>query len=362
MKMGRYRIPAAFIAIAILAFALIAFIVFFSKEPPRKSPPPRETPLPPDTSSQVFCPKAKPARLIRSRIDNGPWTGTFAIHPDKDSDVMLGLKELPGARLSWYRIEPDISVNYKNANYPWERNPYKWIGLAPIQYRRTELTQFRDSWVIRPFGKPSPKDGTKNPTGSYWFQVMVEHNGRCRRSYGPEDNDKRGLNPKVFRVSVRNGDGYHGYLHTFFNVPGVFGSITYQSMNYIGADCADVLVAAYCAWKQIELKRNYNVATLVTGLPRVVKFKIDDGEPDRTLTWGKEIRPGYLIAVRYSGARGYQHIGAFSRDANGNGILDSPDILLHAGPGPLNPTRLGDGMFNGDAVVLKPEFKRLIAR
>ena len=42
------------------------------------------------------------------------------------------------------------------------------------------------------------------------------------------------MSPKVFRVSVRDGEGYVGWLASYFNVPGLFGSVIHQSANYIG--------------------------------------------------------------------------------------------------------------------------------
>jgi hypothetical protein len=238
------------------------------------------------------------------------------------------------------------------------------------------LVEFRDQWEIHPFEKPDSanlqdtalagflgrKPSKPRPHGSFWFQVEVENRGRFTRSYGIEDNDKRGLNPKVFRVSRRDGKGYVGFLTTFFNVPGLFGSIPYQSHNYIGVDCADVLVAAYGKWKRVRFKKDQCVAGLVTGLPKVVKFKIRDGNPKPRIRWGKRIRPGYLIAVRYPGARSYQHIGALAKDANKNGLLDGADLVLHAGPYPLRYSSLKEGKFDGHVVILKPNLSRLASR
>ena len=78
----------------------------------------------------------------------------------------------------------------------------------------------------------------------------------------------KGLPPQVFRVSVRKYGGFLGYLTSFFNVPGVFGSIPYQSNNYIGSDCCDVLTAAYGKWKGKVITKDYNVDMLVSRLPK----------------------------------------------------------------------------------------------
>ncbi len=147
----------------------------------------------------------------------------------------------------------------------------------------------------------------QQPVGSFWFQAEVDDSGTFVRSYGIEGSDKRGLNPKVFRVSRRHGKGYLGFLTSFFNVPGLFGSIPYQRHNYVGVDCADVLVAAYCKWKNTRIKKDQCVAGLVTGLPKVLESELRDGNPTRRIRWDKDVRAGYLLAVRYVGAKVAYH-------------------------------------------------------
>ncbi len=324
-------------------------------------------------------PRGKPRLLIQARIDSGLWITTTSIYPLKSQRVSLRVRKIPNGKVRWFRIRPDTSPMYKNANHPWEKNPYKWVGLAKIKYHRIELVGLRGRWEIRPFDPPDsahrrvanrapaglitrvPGEGRPDvqSVGSFWFQVEVEDSGTSVRSYGIEDNDKRGLNPKVFRVSRRDGKGYLGFLTSFFNVPGLFGSIPYQSHNYIGVDCADVLVAAYCKWKNTRIKKDQCVAGLVKGLLKVLESDLRDGNPERRIRWGTDVRAGYLLAVRYVGAKSYQHIGALAEDANSNGLLDAEDLVLHAGPSPLHYTRFKTGKFDGHIMVLKPDFSRL---
>jgi hypothetical protein len=263
---------------------------------------------------------------------------------------------------------------YKNANFPWEKDPYKWIGLAKIDYQRKELTKFRYLWQINPFddeNNPEVRDKESSSyrfsqnkaensrfyhkdVGSFWFQAEIAQEGKIYRSPGIEDSDERGLSPKVFRISIRDGNGYIGYLTSFFNVPGLFGSITYQSSNYIGTDCADVLMAAYGKWKNKPITKNYNVAMLVSRWRHVEEFDILQGTPDKQLKWGRDINPGDFIAVRYSSSKQYQHIGALFEDANKDGLFDGGDIAIHAGPVPLHCSYIREGNFDGHVVVLKP--------
>jgi hypothetical protein len=257
---------------------------------------------------------------------------------------------------------------------PWEKDAYKWIGLAKIDYQRKELTEIQGRWQIEPFDnenntqvrdrksssfrslwdKAANSKFYHEDVGSFWFQAEVKKEGVIYRSPGIEDSDNKGLSPKVFRVSIRDGEGYIGYLTSFFNVPALFGSVTYQSNNYIGVDCADVLVAAYGKWKNKPIEKNYNVAMLVSQWPKVQEFDLLEGTANKQLKWGRDVRPGYFIAVRYSGSKQYQHIGALFSDANRNGVLDGGDLVIHAGPVPLHCSYLREGNFDGHIVILQP--------
>ncbi len=312
-----------------------------------------------------------PATLtIQSRIADGRWTKDKGVYPLKGQSVTLRIDPVRGGKTRWFQIVPDVSKFYKNANFPWDPEPYKWIGLSQIDYYRRELVQFRGLWQIEPFaatagdctplskGIPESRFYHRD-VGSFWFQVEVEKGGKTSRSPGIEDSDKKGLSPRVFRVSVRDGAGYLGYLATFFNVPGVFGSVPYQSNNYIGVDCCDVLVAAYGRWRNTTIKKNYSVSMLVTHLPKRTEFDLSGGRPDRPILWGKDVHPGDLIAVKYRGARSYQHIGALYRDVDKDGVLGAEDMVIHAGPQSLAYACLSAGPFNGHVMVLDPTWSKL---
>ena len=189
--------------------------------------------------------------------------------------------------------------------------------------------------------------------------MEVERGRVAQRSPGIEDINDKGLSPQVFRVSVRESQGYLGYLTTFFNVPAVFGSIPYQSNNYIGADCCDVLTSAYGKWKGKDIKKDYNVDMLVSRLSKRATAKVTNGVPDKTLKWGKDVRPGDLIAVKYVDAKRYQHIGALYSDADKNGALSEGDLIIHAGPWPLHFSYLKEGGFDGHVVILDPKLSVL---
>ena len=312
---------------------------------------------------------AKPPR-IESRVGEGAWRSDAAIYPLKGEAVRLRVKPVEGATIRWYRIYPDISHDYKNANYPWDPNPYEWIGWAKIDYRREELSRHRGEWELNPLDdaghvirgdgetalQPHPTDTPhyRADAGSSWFQVEIEKGGAIQRSPGIDEGDARGLSPNVFRMSIRDGDGYLGFVTSYLNVPGLFGSTPYQSGNYVGVDCADVLMAAFSRSRGQAPQRDYNVAMLVKELSTVARFALAGGRPDAAVAFGSQVRPGDLIATRYAGQRQFQHVGALYSDANADGRLDEGDLVLHAGPDSLHVSRLSEGGFDGEVVILRP--------
>src|SRR5207248_10608299 len=88
----------------------------------------------------------------------------------------------------------------------------------------------------------------------------------------PDAADSDGMiSPRVFRYTFRSGDDFLGWLSSFFNVPYLFGSAgkgaRSQAERYLGADCADILVAAL---RRSGVSIDYtSVADMVDALPKV---------------------------------------------------------------------------------------------
>ncbi len=191
--------------------------------------------------------------------------------------------------IKWYQIIPNVSKFYKNANFPWDPKPYQWAGFGKLEYEKVEIKEFKDKEVVTitpellEINRPQGYDLYASKAGSFWFQaVATDSRGKTIKSVGLKQNNARGLSPKVFRVSYMESKNYIGYLTTFFNVPGIFGSIPYQSKNYIGVDCADVLMAVSSIMTKKKLK-DYNVAMLVTRLKKRATLRIKDGKPSKKL-------------------------------------------------------------------------------
>jgi hypothetical protein len=149
------------------------------------------------------------------------------------------------------------------------------------------------------------------------------------------------ISDRVFRYTVRRGDGFLGWVTSYFNVPYLFGSAgkgaRSQAERYVGADCADILVAALrrSGARQIDYS---SVIDLVGRLPRTggpVEVAPCDGggacpQPGPRLRFGSDVAPGDLLALDYIGAdelpRAWDHIVALVEDRGPNGA--PPDGLL----------------------------------
>lgn len=273
-----------------------------------------------------------------------------------------------GDEIRWWQLIPDTRQYYKNANHPWEPNAYQWVGFAKIPCLRRELTTFRGKaeavvWpksgdptaTLHPLACPEAGEFYHTDCGSFWFVVEIRRAGMILRSAGLEEAGEKGMSPRVFRLSVRKTAGFLGVLSSYCNVPGLFGCVPWQSYHYVGVDCADVLMAAASRRKGTELKRDWNVEMIVGEWPHAAEVDLSGGVLSAKLKWGTDIKPGYLLAVRYSGAKTYQHIGTLAADANENGVLDAPDTVLHAGPQALQYSELGSGSFNGHLVIMRNE-------
>src|SRR5205085_2121286 len=144
-------------------------------------------------------------------------------------------------------------------------------------------------------------------------------------------------------------DDFLGWLTSYFNVPYLFGSAgegaRNQAERYLGADCADVLVAAL---RRSGARLSYSsVSGLVDQLRPVagpVVVAPCDGPACAAaagprLRFGADVRPGDLLALDYVGAadlpRSWDHIGALIEDrgpdGTPDGVLGPEDLFADTG-------------------------------
>lgn len=302
------------------------------------------------------------AAQISYKVDNEAYKTSTSVYLKPTQKLKMRFSIKNAKIIRWYQIIPNTLKFYKNANQPWEDNAYKWSGYGKIDYQRVEIKSFKNKKEVELTSKileenrPNNNPYYHSKLGSFWFEVeVVKTNGKIVKTKGINDVGEKGLSPKVFRVSYMASDDYLGYLTTFFNVPGIFGSMPYQSRNYIGVDCANVLVATSKVMNKQKNTKNYNVVMLVEKLKTKVKTKIVHGTPIDKLKWGKEFEKGDFIAVKYTENGRYAHIGMLYADENNNGILDKEDSIMNAGPNALHLAPLSKGGFNGTVVILKNE-------
>ena len=296
---------------------------------------------------------------VEMRVSGGEWTPrtNVTVFAGEDVDVrVVGASE----DVRWYELLPDLGRDHHNAEWPWNPGAYKWLGYERIAVERVEIEAWRGRSTIRlvdgvPPELPASHEETRawlrrRRVGTFWLQAVSS----AGSTPGIEDADARGLLPSTLRVSVRGGDDFRGWVETFANVPSVFGSTPYQSRNWIGADCADVVMTARAAWLDEPLDRDWNVAGVVGSLRHLAETDLTEGEASDDLRWGRDVHDGDVIAVRYAGGRQYQHVGVLVGDADGDGRLGAGDAVLHAGPLPLALSLLRDGPFDGHVVVMSP--------
>ncbi|MEW6558086.1 MAG: hypothetical protein AB1349_12170 [Elusimicrobiota bacterium] len=83
-----------------------------------------------------------------------------------------------------------------------------------------------------------------------WYKVKIIYTDKSGKKQvlatpGKESVDYCGITQKVHRIDFRKDNTYLGWLSSYYNVPGVFGSVDSQDNEYTGIDCADLVVAGY---------------------------------------------------------------------------------------------------------------------
>ena len=270
------------------------------------------------------------------------------------------------AHVEWRRVEPrpqHLSTPAPNASVPVYANAVvlgpdhgKWIGFDRIDYFESPLDGDGTNLLVR---DARPSAGASLPSSPAraepWTGLGVMHLGATvhlgddsAATPGADDAPDGTLSARVFRYSFRAGDDFVGWLTSYFNVPYLFGSAgkgaRAQAERYVGADCADVLVAAL---RRSGRKLEYtSVGDLVDALPHVTGA----------------VRPGDLYALDYVGyadlPRSWDHIVALIEDRGPNGKPDGrpgpEDLVIDSGNADgLKVAPLGD---QGDVrvAVLRP--------
>lgn len=271
------------------------------------------------------------------------------------------LRRLGDVALRWSRIEPQphhVSTpppNRKNPAYSNARlfGPHhgRWIGYDRIEYAESPIAGAKQSRLELARVAPShPRVDVHGGLGTMRYRVRVRIGDVEISSPGAPPTVVRGISPRVMRVSFRSGDGFVGFLTSFYNVPNVFGSgggtgRSHQTELYQGADCADVLIGAA---RRAGAPLRY---TSVLGLERYAApitpllllsdkgvFYVDDQrKPERSagLSFAQDVAVGDLMLIDYVGfdgsPRSWDHVAVISGDAGRRGWFDPEDLVMHMG-------------------------------
>lgn len=272
-------------------------------------------------------------------------------------------------QVTWRRVEPrpahkdtrppnpGIDV-YSNAVVFGPQHG-RWLGYDRLEYFATPIAgadglqlTVQDAAPTEASVLPREVAPAHKGLGTMRLAATVRQGDRVYSTPGEEDAPKGQMDPRVFRYSFRAGDGFVGWLTSYFNVPYLFGSAGddahHQAERYIGADCADVLVAAL---RRAGLHRLHytNVGGVIDALGRSAGPAVVHPCPPETpacastadppLRFGAEVAPGDILAIDYVGSgelpRAWDHIVVLVEDRGPggvpDGVLGADDLVLDSG-------------------------------
>lgn len=259
-----------------------------------------------------------------------PWNSTWGRPPD----------------IRWYRVEHEKDM-YRNGpeNRGW------W---APIQYVETFLDT---GWVIPCDVRPTILKGGGANLGTMHYRLEVIMAGETLRTPGKDAVDKRGVLRGVHRISIARDSSLVGMAFAWFNLPYIWASASlrdqdppeaHQAEQFVGADCADLMIAVLRRWTGIDLPYRNSAAfheggaldryliTLYQGVRPDSQgiFRDKNGKPIPVSPDG--IQPGDFLV--YS-----RHVALFSKDTPPLGLLDNSDLHIHTCNGEVTEDALQEG-------------------
>jgi hypothetical protein len=199
--------------------------------------------------------------------------------------------------------------------------------------------------------------------GTMRYKVRVDMDGFSVSTPGRETLEQGGLLPGVRRVSRSGGTGepVADSALSLANLPYIWGSApldgVHQAERHIGADCADLVVAA---WRMAGLEADYSaVIPMILGRPGA---EVTDVVKGHYLVSGSRIpvEPGQAVAWRFGPGNGKGHVAIVVEDSGPlgvpNGVLDAADLALHAMWSTPRLQKLGDVLpMDPVAVIAAPE-------
>lgn len=270
-------------------------------------------------------------------------------------------------QVAWRRVEPRLERKttqapnsgidvYSNAVVFGPQHG-RWLGYDRLEYFSTPIAGADGLQLTLSDATPTeapvpPREAAHKGLGTMRLAATARSGSKVYSTAGEEDAPKGQIDGRVFRYSFRAGDGFIGWLTSFFNVPYLFGSAGddahHQAERYIGADCADVLVAALRRAGRRRLHYT-NVSGVIDAIgrsagPAVVRPCPTESPgcasvSDPPLRFGVDVLPGDILAIDYVGSedlpRAWDHIVVLFADrgpgGTPDGVLGPDDLVLDSG-------------------------------
>ena len=278
------------------------------------------------------------------------------------------LDELEELRSIWWVKVEASEASYRNSdsNVGW------WDTIGYVESTdvvgRQSVREVDVSPLVR---RGVTWDGTA--VGTMRYRVMAEFGEWMLATPGAEAAGKGGVTEGVRRVTRLGGSGTPVVDHALglSNLPYIWGSAhvmgesvseSHQSESFIGADCADLVVAA---WRMAGLEADYSAVVPMIGkfgpseLGTVVTKKSGAAyyQGSKRIAVGEGgVVPGAMVAWRFGkgGRKGHAAVLVEDSGPDGapNGYLDEHDLVLHTmwEPPVLEP--IADVFENRDPVAL----------
>lgn len=321
---------------------------------------------------------------VWSQVNGGKLTRKNKLVDFDDRVLLFALVEKDGARYSSCpeAIEAGVTRPLESLGVEFEFEWYKVVTERSLYCTKAGFEQFLDhsklprkmAWYFfdklaldRPryissrFGDGGPGvpadveprfapalRWSGEPVGTMRFKVVAAAGPHEIESPGERELESSSFARKdrVHRISVKADTGSDvldvGFAHG--NLPYFYGSAS-RRWEWYGSDCAKFVSAVYSR----AVDRDFGYLGTGRLIGKRARSVINGVDSDGVYTWdgkriefGKHVLPGDIVVVNPSP----HHAGLVGLDANGNGLLDREDPVLHTGAGapeyePIGDTSLG---------------------
>ncbi len=281
----------------------------------------------------------------------GDKVNLYAIIKAKEDEKTVYFSELQevtvqGNKISKEKIKKWDKTTYGNIAINWSKveptqrilsNTFPVWHWAKVKYSETPIRS--TGWSIRADLNPTyltPQKGL----GTMRFKIDVKYGRHKLSTPGKKSYGKTGIKDDVHRISMRGNTGIPiiDWGYSFMNQPYIWGSASptrkdkdHQSEKHIGADCADLVVAAARkAGHKISYGGSHNISPNDVRKDTIFISRRPKSHTDgiyrknkKQIKIGKDnVRLGDIVLWK-------GHVGILSKDRPPVGYLSSNDLVLH---------------------------------